>query len=113
MAGRTRQRSRTVIHHRADSEALRGVACAALLHRGNVIEVFAARDFAIVAPCALLGQAFEFTVAMTGFTRQQLVTPEQGKARRQMVKFTRGLNDSAKGRCARAREQRDKQTQPN
>jgi len=79
MTGRTWHGRGAVIHHRADSEALRGMARAALFHRRDVIQVLAARDFAIVTSRALLGQAFEFTVTMTGFTRQQLMAPKQRK----------------------------------
>lgn len=68
VARRTGQRRDTMVHDRSHVEALRHMAGCAIFDGRDVINVFAACGFVVVASGTQLGYAFEFTVAMTGFT---------------------------------------------
>jgi hypothetical protein len=70
----------TVIHFRTDGKPLWRMANVALLQSQNMVEVFAARELAVVAPRTLRRQSLEYGVDVTRFATLLDVQPDEWKA---------------------------------
>lgn len=109
VAGFAARVGRGVIHDRADIEATRCMAGIALGDGDDMGEVFAARGLTVVATVALFRKALEYTVAMAGFARNQLVAANQRKAGGQVIEFVGRLNQPCLCGIGRAKKREHKQ----
>jgi len=87
MAGHTRRIGVAVIHFRAYGKSERRMANITLLHGGNMVQVFTARDLAVVATRTLRRQPLKYSIDVTCFATLQGVQPNERETRGKMVEI--------------------------